>query len=52
MSNELKLLPSTNRPLRVPILMYSPASSDVKAPESRRRSTKQTAMQPSMFKIS
>ncbi len=46
------LRPRTNRPLSVPILMYSSASSDVKAPLSRRRSTKQTAMQPSTFRIS
>lgn len=33
-------------------LMYSSASSGVNAPLSRRRSTKQTAMHPSTFKIS
>ena len=46
------LRPSTNRPFSVPILMYSSASSGANAPLSRRRSTKQTAIQPSTFRIS
>jgi hypothetical protein len=46
------LRPRTNSPFRVPILMYSSASSGVNAPLSRRRSTKQTAMHPSTLRIS
>jgi len=43
--------PRTNKPFKVPILMYSSASSLEKAPESLRRSTKQTAIHPSTFRI-
>jgi len=46
------LRPSTNRPFNVPILIYSSASSGVNAPLSRRRSTKQTAIQPSTLRMS
>ena len=46
------LRPRTNRPFRVPILIYSSASSGVNAPLSRRRSTKQTAIHPSTLRMS
>mmetsp|Transcript_16763 Transcript_16763/g.23477 ORF Transcript_16763/g.23477 Transcript_16763/m.23477 type:complete len:221 (+) Transcript_16763:378-1040(+) len=44
-------LPSTKSPLSVPLAIYSSASLLVNAPQLRRRSTKQTAMQPSTLRI-
>lgn len=43
--------PRTNNPLRVPIFMYSAASSGVKAPEDLSKSQNETAIAPSTFKI-
>mmetsp|Transcript_13165 Transcript_13165/g.52748 ORF Transcript_13165/g.52748 Transcript_13165/m.52748 type:complete len:246 (+) Transcript_13165:569-1306(+) len=43
--------PRTKRPLRQPLAMSSSASSMVKAPQCLRRSTKQTAMQPSTLRM-
>lgn len=45
------VLPSTKRPLSEPISMYSLASSGVKHPLLRKRSTTATAIIPSTFKI-
>ena len=45
------LLPKTKSPLRLPVCTNWSASSLVKQPELRRRSTKETAMQPSTFRI-
>ena len=45
------LLPKTKSPLRLPVSTNWSASSLVKLPELRRRSTKETAMQPSTFRI-
>ena len=43
--------PRTKRPLRVPIFMYSAASSGVKAPEDFNKSQKETAIAPSTLRI-
>mmetsp|Transcript_39488 Transcript_39488/g.53635 ORF Transcript_39488/g.53635 Transcript_39488/m.53635 type:complete len:210 (-) Transcript_39488:1144-1773(-) len=45
------LRPSTKSPLRHPFAMRSSASSSVKAPQLRSRSTKHTAMHPSTFRM-
>jgi hypothetical protein len=43
--------PRTNNPLRVPIFMYSAASSGVNAPEDFNKSQKETAIAPSTLRI-
>ena len=46
-----RLRPRTKRPLSAPFSTNSVASSDVKQPQLRKRSTMATPMQPSTFKI-